>query len=184
MGAALAASGAVGLYHVEGVTPEARAMPHLCPGDVPTLVVDSLEPAMAALNSPVESIDLVAIGCPHASLGQLRQVAEGLRGARLSADLWVTVARGVRQEAEALGLVEIIEEAGGLVIADTCVVVAPMQELGYQSLATNSAKMASYALPHAGLQVRFGSLEQCLSAAVDGHWSPTEEHQGSALAQA
>ena len=170
MGAALAASGAVGLYHVEGITPEARTVPHLCPGDAPTLVVDSLEPAIAALNSPVESIDLVAIGCPHASLDQLRQVAEGLRGARLSADLWVTVARGVRQEGAALGLVQIIEEAGGLVIADTCAVVAPMQDLGYHSLATNSAKLASYALPHAGLKVRFGSLERCLSAAVEGRW--------------
>lgn len=172
MGAALASSGAVGLYHVQGVTPEARALPDLCQKDIPTLTVESLEPTIAALHTraPVQSIDLVAIGCPHASLGELRQVAEGLRGAHLSSDLWVTVARSVRDQAKALGLVEIIEDAGGLVVADTCVVVAPMQEIGYHSVATNSAKLAAYALPHAGLQVRFGSLESCLSAAIDGHW--------------
>jgi len=170
MGAALASSGAVALYHVEGVTPEARAIPYLCPGDAPCLVVDSLDPTMAALNSPVQSIDLVAIGCPHASLDELDHLAERLRGKRLSADLWVTVARGVREQAEAMGLVETIEEAGGLVIADGCVVVAPMQELGYRSLATNSAKMASYARSHAGLKVRFGWLERCLAAAISGRW--------------
>jgi len=173
MGAALAASGAVALYHVAGVTPEARAMPDLCPPDVPTLVVKSLEPTIAALNSSVETIDLVAIGCPHASLDEIRHVAEGLRGAHLAADLWVTVARGVREQAEALGLVEIIEAAGGLVVADTCVIVAPMQQLRYHTLATNSAKMASYALPQTGLKVRFGSLEHCLFAAIHGHWHTT-----------
>ena len=177
MGAALASSGAVGLYHVEGVTPEACAVPDVSPKDVPTLTIESLEPAMAALRTraPVQSIDLVAIGCPHASLDELRQVAEGLRGAHLSSDLWVTVARSVRDQAKALGLVEIIEDAGGLVIADTCVVVAPMHEIGYRSVATNSAKLAAYALPHAGLQVRFGSLERCLSAAIDGHWDTVGE---------
>jgi len=170
MGAALATSGAVGLYHLEGVTPEARIAPDLCPPDLPTLVVDSLEPAIAALNSAVGPIDLVVIGCPHASLEELRQVADYIGGRHLPSALWVTVARSVRDQAEALGLVGLIEDAGGLVVADGCVVVAPMQELGYRSLATNSAKMASYAPSHAGLEVRFGSLTRCLSAAVDGRW--------------
>jgi len=170
MGAALASSGAVALYHVEGVTPEARARLHLCPGDAPRLVVDSLHDAIGALNSSVQSIDLVALGCPHASLDEIERLAESLRGKHLSADLWVTVARGVREQAETMGLVEIIEEAGGLVIADGCVVVAPMEEIGYRSLATNSAKMASYARSHAGLKVRFGCLERCLSAAISGRW--------------
>ena len=65
-----------------------------------------------------------------------------------------------------------IEAAGGKVVADGCVVVAPMQELCYKALATNSAKMATYAPSHAGLQVRFGSLDACLRAALSGRWEP------------
>jgi hypothetical protein len=112
-------------------------------------------------------------------LEELRQVATLItarspRGQRLVSDLWVTMPRQVREQGEALGLVQVIEEAGGRVIADGCVVVAPMQELPYHTLATNSAKMASYALPHAGLQVRFGSLERCINAAVTGCW-PTHQ---------
>ncbi|MHB1293398.1 MAG: aconitase X [Anaerolineae bacterium] len=171
LGAALASSGAVALYHVAGITPEARARDDLCARDLPTLTVDSLDAAIAELNGPQDAIDLVVIGCPHASLEEVRAVAEGARGQRLAARLWVTTSRRVRERAVAEGLVEVIEAAGGLVVADGCVVVAPMRELPYRSLATNSAKMAVYALPHAGLAVRFGSLGQCLRAALRGVWA-------------
>ncbi|NLD73019.1 MAG: DUF521 domain-containing protein, partial [Chloroflexi bacterium] len=80
MGAALASSGAVGLYHVEGCTPEARIRNDLLPPGVQDLTVDSLQPAIDALNAPIQDIDLVVIGCPHASLGELRAVADLLRG--------------------------------------------------------------------------------------------------------
>lgn len=170
LGAALAASGAVALYHIEGVTPEARLWPEACPPNVETITVSSLEESMAELNHDIKQIDLVVIGCPHASLAEIEYIAHWLRGRQLRSALWVTTARVLRKEAEAKGWVQDIEQAGGMVIADGCVVVAPMHELAYRSLATNSAKMASYALPHAGLKVRFGSLEHCLIAAVSGAW--------------
>ncbi|MHB0859472.1 MAG: aconitase X [Anaerolineae bacterium] len=170
MGAALASSGAVALYHVAGVTPEARERQDLCAPDLPTVTVDSLDAAMAELDGPLKAIDLVVVGCPHASFEELRDVAEGVRGKRLVAKLWVTTSRGVRDQADSEGLVQAIEEAGGLVVADGCVVVAPMRELAFRSLATNSAKMAAYALPHASIAVRFGSLQQCLRAAERGVW--------------
>ncbi|MHB9032968.1 MAG: aconitase X [Anaerolineae bacterium] len=171
LGAALASSGAVALYHIEGVTPEARLQPDLVRADAKTIVIDSLQNALNLLNKPVERIDLVVIGCPHASLSEIEQIARFLHGKKLKSDLWVTTARATRAQAALHGWVETIEEAGGLVTADACVVVAPMPELRYRTLATNSAKMASYAMPHAGLQVRFGSLQHCLEAAVTGRWS-------------
>lgn len=170
LGAALASSGAVALYHIEGVTPEARALPDLCPRDVPVMDVEDLGPARAALNSDASAIDLVVLGCPHASLAELRRIADGVRGRRLRSAFWVTTSRPVREAAEAEGLVAMVEEAGGLVVADSCVVIAPMTELPYRTVATNSAKMATYALGHAGLRARFGSLEQCLDAATSGRW--------------
>lgn len=170
MGAALASSGAVALFHVEGVTPEARLRNDVLPTGVQEIEVRSLGPAIEALNHPVETIDLVVIGCPHASLDEIRAVAGLVRGRRLASALWVTTSRGVREQAQAEGLVDEIAHAGGRVVADGCVVVAPMRELPYRTLATNSAKMASYALSHAGLQVRFGSLQECLEAAIRGKW--------------
>jgi len=166
LGAAMAASGAVALYHVEGVTPEAEA-DIVSPG-AETIVVESLSEGYAALNSPVERIDLVSIGCPHASLAEIEEVARWLEGKRVKAALWVTTARRTRELAEERGFVQAIEAAGGRVLADTCLVVAPVEALGFRSLATNSAKMAFYAPSYCGLAVRFGSLEQCLEAAVRG----------------
>jgi predicted aconitase len=50
-------------------------------------------------------------------------------------------------------------------------VVAPVAELGFHSMATNSAKMAFYTPAHSGLAVRFGPLVQCVEAAVTGRWN-------------
>jgi predicted aconitase len=169
LGAAMAASGAVALYHVEGVTPEALAG-GVVVAEAEAVVVDSLDEGYAALNSPVDQIDLVSIGCPHASLVEIEEVARWLEGKRVKARLWITTARETRERAQEKGLVERIEAAGGRVVADTCLVVAPIEELGLRSMATNSAKAAFYAPTHSGLEVRFGRLEQCLEAAVTGRW--------------
>jgi predicted aconitase len=170
LGAAMAASGAVALYHVEEVTPEAWAEDVVIAG-AETVIMDSLDEGYAALNSPVDQIDLVSIGCPHASLVEIEEVARWLEGKRVKARLWITTARETRERAQEKGLVERIEAAGGRVVADTCLVVAPIEELGLRSMATNSAKAAFYAPAYSGLLVRFGRLEQCLEAAVTGRWS-------------
>ena len=169
LGAAMAASGAVALYHVGGVTPEARTRDVMAAG-AETVVIDGLDGGYAALNSSVDEIDLVSIGCPHASLVEIEEVARWLEGKRVKAKLWITTARETRERAQEKGLVGLIEAAGGRVVADTCLVVAPIEELGLRSMATNSAKAAFYAPGHSGLMVRFGRLEQCLEAAVTGRW--------------
>ena len=167
LGAAMAASGAVALYHVEGITPEAGAV---TVAGRPHLRVDDLTGAYAALDGPTDRIDLVSLGCPHASLADLEAVADYVEGRRLRAALWLTTARATREAASAAGLVERIEAAGGRVVADTCLVVAPVAGLGFKTMATNSAKMALYAPSHSGLVVRFGTMEQCLEAAIRGVW--------------
>jgi len=170
LGAAMAASGAVALYHIEGVTPEADE-PDVIASDVETFVVESLEEGYAALDSGGEdAIDLVWIGCPHASLDELAQVVELLAGRRVRIALWVTMAQGVRAEAEKIGLLRTLESLGGRVVADTCLVVAPVRELGFRCMATPSGKGAYYAPSHSGLGVRYGSLEACIEAAVSGRW--------------
>jgi predicted aconitase len=169
LGAAMAASGAVALYHIEGITPEASAGQIGAP-DAEPIVVDDLAPGYTALNGPVQAIDLVSIGCPHASLTDLQEVADYLDGRQVCSALWITTARGTREQAQRTGTVQRIEAAGGRVVADTCMVVAPAAELGFRSMATNSAKMAWYAPSHSGLVVRFGPLEQCLRAALVGRW--------------
>ena len=169
LGASMAASGAVGLYHVEGITPEAEQESIVVPG-ARTLLVDDLSEAYAALNDKVEEIDLVSIGCPHASVAAIKEVAELVSGRCLRAALWITTSRETLEAARCLDLVSRIEEAGGRVVADTCLVVSPVRSLNIRALATNSAKMAYYSRSYNDLRVRFGSVERCVQAARIGRW--------------
>jgi len=169
LGAAMAASGAVALYHIAGVTPEADC-PHILAPGCETLVVDDLRPAYAALNSDARKIDLAWFGCPHAGLEEIAEIVRLLGGRRIKAALWITAAREVQEQAEAQGLVAAIESSGGRIVADMCAVVAPMQELGFRTVATPSAKGATYLPSHAGLLVRYGAVERCVEAAVSGVW--------------
>ena len=89
LGAAMAASGAVALYHVERITPEARRRDMLAPG-AEVLSVDSLEEGVRALNGPLDVVDFVSVGCPHASLAEIAEIAYSVSGKRLQAHLWVT----------------------------------------------------------------------------------------------
>jgi predicted aconitase len=173
LGAAMAASGAVALYHVEGVTPEADQPGIIAPG-AETLVVTSLADGYAMLDSDGgDEIDLVWIGCPHASPAELAQVVELLAGRQVRARLWVTMAREAYTEAAQAGAVAALEALGGQVVADTCLVVAPVKELGFRRMATPSGKGAYYAPSQSGLAVRYGSVETCIEAAITGRW-PSE----------
>ena len=168
LGAGIAAYGAVAVYHVAGYTPEAIDQGEkLIRPDAKRIVIDSLAPAYEVMdaNRDTTDIDLVTIGCPHASYTEIQQVAERLRGEKLTTRLWVTTSRIVRERAAKDGLVQMIEAAGGEVVADTCAVVAPMRSLGIKRMATNAGKMACYAPMHSKVDMRYGNLEQCLQAA-------------------
>jgi predicted aconitase len=169
LGAAMAASGAVALYHMEDVTPEAKIGAVLA-HDAKKTVVGSLDEGYRALDGDAEAIDLVWIGCPHASLIEIEEVAELLKGRKVAAEVWITTAREIITAARANGLVQMITSCGGTVVADACLIGAPLQEMGFETLATNSAKGAFYLQSHLGVQVRFGPLARCVEAAVEGRW--------------
>jgi hypothetical protein len=174
LGAGLAAYGAVALFHIAGYTPEARDLGEaLLKPNARRFVVDSLDPGYTVMDADpdLRQIDLVTIGCPHASLSEIEQIAGMLQGQHVSTQLWVTTARITRDRARAAGWVQVIEAAGGQVVADTCAVVAPVRSIGITTMATNAGKMACYAPAHSKVKMRYGSLEQCVAAAVTGVWN-------------
>ena len=78
MGAAAASNGAVGLYHVEGLTPEAAAQgDSLIKDNAKTCVIDDAELERIKSGYPVMWKDesaspaIAFIGCPHLTIGQL-----------------------------------------------------------------------------------------------------------------
>ncbi len=149
LGAASAASGAVALYHVRGVTPEARQWETIYKGGQPseTLEVDEKEirAVYQELSSPGD-VDLVAVGCPHCSLDEVAEVARLLQGQKVRRGIrfWVFTSPDVYAAAAKQGYSQVIRRAGADVFTYTCMVVMPIEEMGIQRVAVNSAKAAFY----------------------------------------
>ena len=138
----MAASGAVSLYYIQDLTPEANNMPIT---GLETIHVDknAIDETYVKLTTG-ELPDIVIVGCPHCSVSELESIAKQLDGKQLKKPLWVCTSRAVKHTSDAMGYTTIIENAGGKVIADTCMVVAPIEEMGYHTTGVNSGKAANY----------------------------------------
>ena len=160
LGAAMAATGAVALYHVEGVTPEA-AMEPLDLGGLETFTVESDEVRRLFRVVPVEA---VALGCPHCSPEELRTIARLLAGKRVTKPFYVFASQGVidanRKSAD------VIEKSGAKVYADTCMVVSPVMER-YKGIMVNSGKALAYVPDMCGGVARIGTTEECVRVATE-----------------
>lgn len=149
MGAASAASGSVALFHVVGVTPEARRWQTIYKEETPSETLEvgekEIQSVYDELSSP-DNVDLVAIGCPHCSIEEIGDVAALLRGRRVrgGTQFWVFASPQVYEAAEREGYNKVIRLAGADVFTHTCMVVMPIEEMGIESVAVNSAKAAFY----------------------------------------
>jgi predicted aconitase len=177
LGAALASSGSVAMFHAVGVTPEAPTVESAFGGrkyEVVEITAGEIEQGRQKLTSAKDrKVDYVAIGCPHCSLNQLKELATLLKGRRVSKEttLWVHTNVPMKHLAMQLGYVQGIEEAGGVVTQDLCTILGNPEALGFKTLATNSPKMAFYAPGSNGFHVWYGSVKQCIEAAVQGSWN-------------
>ncbi|MCK5309291.1 MAG: aconitase X catalytic domain-containing protein, partial [Thermoplasmata archaeon] len=158
LGAAMAASGAVALYHAEGLTPEARDY------DVSGLEkinvgADELKATFDKLNTG-ETLDIAILGCPHASLREIASLAEKIAGKSLKKPIWICTSRVMKEAANRMGFTETIENAGGRVVADTCMVVSPIEDMGFKITGVNSGKAANYLPGFCNQNVIFQSVDE------------------------
>ena len=179
-GAAAATSGGVELYHIPGITPEAPSVEAAfgAGASVPAPVVYGPAERAAVYETLNEigsstDVDFVLLGCPHASVEQIRQAAALLDGKRLSSgtELWIMAPRALKVMADRSGYTQVIERAGGRVLADSCPAMSRAAPSGTRVFATDSAKQAHYLPAILGIEAWFGTLEECVSAAVTGHWN-------------
>jgi hypothetical protein len=159
LGAAMAATGAVALYHVDDITPEAKKNQFNISG----LEVIRIEPAeIDRLFSDI-SVDAVAVGCPHCSPAELVDIARLLKGKKVTKPLYIFAAQGVIESNRKT--VNAIEKSGARVYADTCMVVSPLMER-YPAIMVNSGKALAYVPDMCGAVARIGSIEECMAMAT------------------
>ena len=141
--ASIATYGGVGLFHMQGITPEAAQMtPPESVITIPWSEVLSEIDAMSDANP--EDVDFVSLGCPHLSIKEIARIAELLEGRQVTKEFWITTARPTKQIADMMGYTRVIEDSGAKFAADTCCVVAPIKGR-FHALATDSAKACYYA---------------------------------------
>lgn len=165
LGAALASSGAVALYHVENTTPESKwALKVIKEEKIEKLSINrvNIDETKVKLSTTDEKPDLICVGCPHASLEEIKRVAEIVAGRRLENMLWVCTSISVKAASDRMGYTKIIETAGGKMVCDTCMVVAPIEELDYKVVGVDSAKAANYVPNMCGLDVVYNDLENLI----------------------
>ncbi len=172
-GAAAASTGAVALFHIAGVTPEAPDVETASGGESPAATMritpEMLLKARAGLStSHGQSIDAVAIGSPHLSHAEFLQLDHLLAGRKIRVPFYACTGRHAVAALEAGGRRAALEAAGVSIVADTCVVVTPILKNFAGVLMTNSGKFAHYAPGNTGYSVHYGSLADCVESAVAG----------------
>lgn len=175
LGASAASSGAVALFHLVGITPEAPTLAAAFGGQAPIAThrvgMSELNEARAQLttsdNAPV---DLVLLGSPHFSVDEFRQLAPLLKGRRKaeSVEFLVTTSRIMRTLAADSGMLKDLEAFGGRLTVDTCVLATPMLPPSIKTIMTNSGKYAYYVPGLLDRQVVYGSLADCVESAERG----------------
>jgi predicted aconitase/predicted aconitase with swiveling domain len=169
--AAFGTTSAAPMLHVEGVTPEAEGA---AAADADRVVITRADMAAAwqLLNEGPEAVELVAIGSPHASIAECRALAEVFGGRKRHKDVAVIVTAGhqVITEARDDGTLGLLAESGVQVLPDLCwcSISEPVFPTRTRALITNSGKYAHYGPGLSGRAVRFGSLADCVAAALTG----------------
>ncbi len=124
--------------------------------------------------APKGRVDLVVIGCPQASLEEIRITASAVRahsemGAKIPDErLWVFTSSHNYELAEADGSIAILEEAGAVVLQDTCPEVTPYNRDHYNHLMTNSLKAEHYLTSGLNrMPTSVGRISECIKHAFD-----------------
>jgi predicted aconitase len=173
--AAAASSGGVALFHVVGVTPEATTLQEALGNRQPTETVEiDLVTFKAARDELTTSsgpdLDAVSVGTPHMSLEEVDGLCRAFAGRRVAPgiDFYASMARHTLEAASGRGLTTVLDDAGVTVVVDTCTYVTPILRDGVRVVMTNSGKWAYYAPSNLGVDVVFGSTQECVESAVAG----------------
>jgi len=187
MGVGMATSGGVAMFILPGVTPpygadaDVSGLP-----DVEVSETDLVRVFDGFCTGDDTGFDLVHLGCPHASLEEMKHYAALLSGRRVApgVELWVTTSRAVRQMARDAGLLAPMLAAGARVVTDTCPIschfactCSPDPALGVvppkpRTILVDSAKQAHYVRDMIQCPTLFTTSELAVESAVSGRFVP------------
>lgn len=172
-GAAMAATGNISLYHIEGNTPEwewaRNCLDGFQGGNIPELRINSAHvEKMINRSIPEKMPSLMVTGCPHSSVEEMVEIDRKLKKKIQNTRLWIFTSGQTRNLCERMGLVDSLKEKGVEVFSDTCMVVSQLEKFNFDLVATNSGKALHY-LPRMGnVATAFMPMSRMLVCAQEG----------------
>ena len=170
--AAFGTTSAAPMIHIKGHTPEDELQNIKCANSTSIMPIDLLN-LWQNFNTGNNKIDLVAIGSPHASTSECLKFLEFLmdKNEVVNVPTILTVGRETLAKLEEQGHLNQLTKLGVQVVPDICwcSITEPIFPSKTQTLVTNSGKYAHYGKGLTGRNVRFGSLENCASASINGY---------------
>ena len=123
-------------------------------------------------------VDMVCLGCPHCSLEELIEIGRQVEGKKISQNvrLWVATGETNYGLAKNMGVIDVIESAGGFVNSNICVGTGMLLRfagsLGVEVVANNGLTLSGLVSQgtRGNVGVCFGNIEKCINAALTGKW--------------
>jgi predicted aconitase len=161
--ASVATYGGVAIFHMEGITPNKTPIPD----KTEVVTEEDLRAARVELDDEGAKIDFISVGCPHASIKEIAEIAEMLDGKKVAngKTVWITTAKPTKDLAIKMGYYDKIERAGAFLVADACCAVAPLKGK-FTGLMTDSAKACFYARGKNKFKTEIRTIEQCIKEAI------------------
>ncbi|WZL72843.1 aconitase X catalytic domain-containing protein [Clostridiaceae bacterium 35-E11] len=171
-GAQLNTSGAVSMYHIVGITPEANTLEDAI-GDnkikEKIVITDKdLEDTKIRLCREPGKIDFAMFGCPHLNIDQIATIAKVCEGRKFAVGTWILTSSLTRELADRMGYLNIIQRSGGHVVADTCIDVPPCWQPHYGLVAVTDSPKCAYYNEIRGIKFKIRPLEESIEAAIRG----------------
>ena len=107
---------------------------------------------------------------PGSRSGQGDDSEEAVCHAPLGPDQLARLRAALKQIADRQGYTDMLTNAGAVLMTDTCPVFGHVYPEGAKVACTDSAKQAHYIPAWLGLETWFGSVEDCVEAAITGQW--------------
>ena len=161
--ASIATYGGIAIFHMEGITPNKTTIPE----KTEIVTEEDLQAARQELDDEEAEIDFISVGCPHASIKEISQIAEMLDGKKVAdgKTVWITTAKPTKDLAIKMGFYDKIEKSGAFLVADACCAVAPLKGR-FKGLMTDSAKACFYARGKNKFKTEIRTVEECIKEAM------------------
>lgn len=173
LGASLASYGSMAMFHMVGVTPEAPTMKTAFGDNMPTTTIkvttDDLQTIYDGYHYESGGNNIVVFSGPQLSLFEIQRLSELFNGRKVADGMTAvaTTNHAVYSDAKRLGYVDILEEAGVIILQGVCMYLLQRlthirKENDWTNLVSNSGKLVNTITAH-----RFNTVLRRTADCVD-----------------